>query len=370
MKKWDVVIVGAGITGITLAERLATVANKKVLLIDKRDHIGGNCYDFVNRNGILVSKYGPHIFHTSSERVWRYLKKFSEWHKYEHRVLSYVMAKLVPVPVNIETINVLFGEDLRTKKQMQAWLDDRKVPCDFPVNSEEVAKSRVGEVLYELMFKNYTKKVWGKYPKLLEPEVLARIPVNFGYDSRYFADKYQFQPEKGFTKMFEQMLDHPNIEVRLETDFFKSIEDVGGYDHLFFSGPIDKYFRFFKKSDIRLEYRCLRFKFKTFKKEYYLPAAVVNYPNEFKFARITEYKHITGQKSRVTTISREYSGWKGVKSYPVLTKTNLNKYKELEKMINKTKKISFVGRLGSYRYINMDRAVLDALELFDKLYKK
>ena len=365
MKKWDVVIVGAGITGITLAERLANVYGKKVLIIEKRDHIGGNCFDYTNRRGILVSKYGPHLFHTNSEKVWEYVQQFGKWRKYEHRVMSYTDQGMVPIPVNRETINKLFGESLKNDSEMKIWLEARVVKNLSPQNSEEVAVSRVGESLYKILFKNYTKKVWDKMPRSLDPSVLSRIPINWGNESRYFIDKYQYQPEKGFTKMFEKMLDHPNIEVRIDTDFFEIINEIGEYEKLFYSGPIDKYFRHFKMSKIQLEYRCLNFKFKTLNQEFFQPVAVVNYPNKYKFTRITEYKHITGQELPVTTISKEYPGWTGVKCYPVLTKLNIDKYSQLQIMVNKLKKIFFVGRLGSYKYLNMDQAILSALELFE-----
>lgn len=372
METYDVIVVGAGISGATLAERYATQENKKVLIIEKRDHIGGNCYDYYNEDGILVSKYGAHLFHTNYEDVWEYVQKFTEWYPYTHKVLSAVDGKLVPVPVNITTVNELFGLDIQTEEEMQRWLDENTEKIDEPKNSEESALRRVGKVLYEKMFKNYTKKQWDMWPTELEASVMDRIPVRTNFDDRYFTDKYQVLPKEGYTKIFERMLDHPNITVRLNTDYDQVKHELMGYEKLFFTGPIDQFFEYKFGEDKKLQYRSLRFEFETIDQEQFQSNSVVNYPSlEVPYTRIVEYKHFTGQRHPKTTISKEYSSWEGEPYYPVPTERNRQVYALYQQEAEKLEKdgIYFVGRLANYKYFNMDQAFKNALDLYDSLEK-
>lgn len=365
--KYDIIIVGAGISGATLAERYATQQNKKVLVLEKRDHIGGNCYDYTDDAGVLVSKYGAHIFHTSFEDVWEYVNLFSKWTPYEHRVLSYVDGKLVPVPVNITTVNMLFGLNIKNEEEMIEWLKKNTPIIPEPKNSEEMAISRVGPVLYERMFKHYTEKQWDTSPVNLAPTVTGRIPVRTNFDDRYFSDPHQALPSEGYTKLFEKMLDHPNITVRLNTDYFAMKDQLKDFEKLFFTGPIDQFFAY--KYGNKLQYRSLRFEFETHDKEYYQSNAVINYPNDHKYTRILEFKRLTGQKNPKTTICKEYPTWEGEPYYPVHSQENRDLYEEYRKEAEKSEKdgIYFVGRLANYKYFNMDQAFKNALDLYSRL---
>jgi UDP-galactopyranose mutase len=307
MKFADIIIIGAGISGATLAERYASLG-KKVLVLEKRDHIGGNCYDYYNEDGILVSKYGAHLFHTNFEDVWKYVNRFSKWYKYEHKVLSKVDGKLVPIPVNITTVNTLFGLNIKTEAEMKKWLDANQVRNEDPQNAEEAALARVGTVLYEKMFKEYTKKQWDKYPHQLDASVTNRIPVRTNFDDRYFSDKYQYLPQGGYTQLFEEMFNHPNITVLLNTDFFDIRAELNNFEKMFYTGPIDRFFDFKHSVEKKLEYRSINFVFETHDTPQYQENSVINYPgNEEKFTRIVEYKHMTKQKHQKTTISKEYT---------------------------------------------------------------
>lgn len=368
MMKYDVLIVGSGISGAALAERYANVLNKKVLVIEKRSHIGGNCYDYYNEDGIMISKYGAHLFHTNYENVWSYINQFCNWYKYEHRVLSFVDGIYVPVPVNITTVNLLFNSNIKTEKEMEKWLDSNILKIKNPKNSEESALSRVGKELYKKLFKNYTKKQWDMWPKELEAEVMDRIPVRTNFDDRYFNDKYQVLPEHGYTKMFEKMLDNKNIDIKLNTDYFNAGYNTKDFGKTFFTGPIDRYFNYkFGK----LQYRSLEFVFETYNKEFYQTNSVINYPNEESYTRIVEYKYFTKQKHKKTTISKEYGTWEGEPYYPVPSQRNrdlFEKYKKEAEGIEKNG-VYFVGRLANYKYFNMDQAFKNALDLFDIIEK-
>lgn len=369
MNNYDVVIVGAGISGATLAERYGSLG-KKVLIIEKRGHIGGNCYDYYNDNGILVSKYGAHLFHTNYEDVWEYVNRFSEWYKYEHKVLASVEGQLVPVPVNITTVNKLFNLQLKNSEEMREWLASVQVKNEHPKNGEEAALARVGKELYEKIFKNYTKKQWDKEPSELDASVLERIPVRDNFDDRYFSDKYQALPKEGYTKIFEKMLNNPNITIKLNTDFFNIREDLNKDAKLFYTGPIDQYFDFKFSIKEKLEYRSLRFEFETYDKEFFQENSVINYPNEHEFTRIVEYKHFTGQKHPKTTISKEYPCWEGEPYYPVPNPRNQEIFEKYKQEAGKLTNIYFVGRLANYKYFNMDQAFKNALDLFNKLEAK
>lgn len=364
MGKYDFLVVGAGFAGCTIAERLATELNKKVLLVEKRDHVGGNAFDFYNEYGILAHKYGPHIFHTNIKRVWDYLSRFTEWHHYEHRVLAHVDGKKVPFPVNLDTVNVLFGLDLTTEG-LEAYLESARKKADIKSikNGRDMAISRVGEELYEKFFKNYTKKQWDLWPEELAPEVTARIPVRLNQDPRYFTDKYQGLPLNGYTPMFERMLDRAGIDVVLNTDYKKLLDETK-FNQLIYTGPIDYFFDY---SHGHLPYRSLRFELETLQKEWYQKAGTVNYPNDYEFTRITEFKHMTGQSHPYTTIMREYPVSDGDPYYPIPREENQRLFSEYEKEIRKLKSARFVGRLAEYRYYNMDAVVDRALTVFEEV---
>jgi UDP-galactopyranose mutase len=363
MKHKDIIIVGAGISGAVLAERYASIG-KSVLIIEKRNHIAGNCYDYKDENGILVSKYGAHLFHTNFEDVWNYVNRFSEWYEWEHKVLARVDDKTVPIPVNITTVNTLFGTNIQTEQEMKEWLDSNRIPIEDPENGEEAVLSKVGQVLYEKMFKHYTKKQWDKYPNELDASVLNRIPVRFNYDDRYFSDKYQALPKNGYTALFANILKHQNIEILLETDYFDIKDQLSGYEKLFYTGPIDRFFTFKEK----LEYRSINFHYETVDQEYFQENSVINYPGmEVGFTRIVEYKHFGNQKSAKTTIAKEYTVDHGEPYYPVPNPRNQEIYQQYKNEAEKLTDVHFVGRLANYKYFNMDQAFKNALDLFAEL---
>src|SRR4051812_47772693 len=294
---FDYLIVGAGFAGSVLAERLARGSNKKVLLCDKRAHIGGNAYDEYNEHGILIHKYGPHIFHTNSRDVFEYLSRFTEWRQYEHRVLASVDGQLIPIPINLETINRLYNLNLGAG-QMEAFLESIAEPCDRIRTSEDAVVSKVGRELYEKLFRNYTRKQWDLDPSELDAAVTARLPVRFNRDCRYFSDTYQAMPLYGFTRMFENMLDNPNITICLNTDY-RDIATEVSFREMIFTGPVDEFF------DYRfgnLPYRSLHFKHETHNKEQFQMNSVINYPNEHLYTRITEFKYLTGQEHPKTSV--------------------------------------------------------------------
>ena len=367
MKNADIVIIGAGISGSVLAERYANLG-KKVLIIEKRDHIAGNCYDYIDENGILVSKYGAHLFHTNEEDVWQYVNQFANWYPWEHKVIAQVDGQLVPIPVNITTVNKLFGTNITTEAEMKEWLDENRLPIDAPKDGREAALNKVGQVLYEKMFRHYTKKQWDKYPEELDASVLDRIPVRTNYDDRYFSDKHQALPVGGYTKLFEGILNHPNIEVLLNTDYFDIKDEVTGYDKLFYTGPVDRYFEFKHSLTEKLEYRSINFVSETVDADFYQENSVVNYPGEeVGFTRIIEYKHFGDQKSDKTTIVKEYTTDEGDPYYPVPNPKNQQIYEKYKAEADALIDVYFVGRLANYKYFNMDQAFKNALELFYSL---
>jgi len=367
--RYDYLIVGAGFAGSVLAERLASQHGASVLLMDRRPHVGGNAYDEPNEAGILYHKYGPHIFHTNSNQVVDYLSQFTEWRPYEHRVLAYVREQLVPIPINRTTLNALFDVDLKTDEDAAAYLASRAEPVDEITTSEDVVINAVGRELYELFFRGYTRKQWGLDPSELDKQVTSRIPTRTNTDDRYFGDTFQGMPLEGFTKMFERMLDHPLIEKKLGADF-RDIKDQAFElaDHIIYTGPIDEYFDFrFGK----LPYRSLKFDHQTLEQEQFQPVAVVNYPSEdVPFTRISEYKHLTGQQSPVTTVTYEYPAAEGDPYYPIPRPENQELFKKYEALADETDNVTFVGRLATYRYYNMDQIVGQALATFRRMDDK
>lgn len=359
---FDFLVVGAGFAGSIVAERLAAGAGKSVLLCDRRPHVGGNAYDHFDSAGILVHKYGPHIFHTNSADIFSYLSRFTAWRDYEHRVLASVAGQLLPVPINLDTINRLYGLSL-DEKGMENFLAERVVPCPSPRTSKEVVLSRVGRDLYEKFFRNYTRKQWGLDPSQLDAQVAARIPVRTNRDDRYFTDRFQAMPKHGFTRLFENMLDHPRIELALGVDYRELREEVS-CEHIVFTGPIDEFFNFrFGK----LPYRSLRFEHQTLACEQHQPVAVVNYPNTYDYTRVTEFKHLTGQQHSHTSIVFEYPQGSGDPYYPIPQPANAALYARYRALAQDRADVSFVGRLATYRYYNMDQVVGQALTLARKL---
>jgi len=367
MKQYDILIIGAGISGAVLAERYASIG-KKVLIIEKRNHIAGNCFDYIDENGILVSKYGAHLFHTNDEEVWEYVNYFSDWYDWEHKVIARVDGKTVPIPVNITTVNTLFDEQIATESEMTTWLESNRINFEKPANGEEAVLNRVGLELYEKMFKHYTKKQWDKFPAELDASVLERIPVRQNYDDRYFSDKHQALPKGGYTQLFEKILSNPNIEVLLNTDFFDVKEELTGYEKLFYTGPVDRYFEFKHSLIEKLEYRSINFVSETHEAEFYQENSVVNYPGtEVDFTRIIEYKHFGNQKSDKTTVVKEFTIDEGEPYYPVPNPRNQEIYAMYKAEADKLTDVYFVGRLANYKYFNMDQAFKNALELFASL---
>jgi UDP-galactopyranose mutase len=360
----DCLIVGAGFAGATIAERIASQLNKKVLIVEKRNHIGGNAYDYFNDDGILIQKYGPHIFHTKLRKVWKYLSQFTEWNKYVHRVIACVNGKEVYLPINLDTMERLY-ERRFTPKLLEKYFQEKRIKIDRINNSRDVVVSRVGEELYELFFKNYTKKQWGVYPEELDAQVTKRLPVRFNRDTRYFADTYQGIPKYGYTKMFSKMLHNKNIHILLKTDY-KEIINLVKFDKLIFTGPIDY---FFDCKYGKLPYRSLDFKFKTLNKEKYQNAAVVNYPNDHKYTRITEFKHFYFQKHEKTIICYEYPKEGGAPYYPIPKLECQEIYKKYKRETLKLRNVFFIGRLAKYEYLNMDQVVDEALDLLENISK-
>ncbi|WP_242062971.1 UDP-galactopyranose mutase [Nostoc sp. FACHB-145] len=359
---FDYLIVGAGFSGSVIAERLARESGKKVLVVDKRNHIGGNAYDHYDENGVLVHKYGPHIFHTNSREVFEYLSRFTKWRAYEHRVLASVDGQLVPIPINLDTINKLYGMNLNSF-EAEEFFKSLAEPKEYIQTSEDVVISKVGRVLYEKFFKNYTRKQWGLDPSELDKSVIARIPTRTNRDDRYFTDTYQAMPLHGFTKMFENMLNHPNIKVMLNTDY-REIEKAIPCREMVYSGPVDEFFEYRYG---KLPYRSLDFKHETHNTEVFQSAPVINYPNEHLYTRVTEFKYLTGQEHSKTSIVYEFPKAEGDPYYPVPRPENQEVYKKYKALADATPGIHFVGRLATYKYYNMDQCVAQALATYKQI---
>jgi UDP-galactopyranose mutase len=359
---YDWLIVGAGFAGSVMAERIASERNERVLVIDRRGHIGGNAYDHRDKAGILIHQYGPHIFHTNSEQIFSYLSRFTRWRPYEHRVLAQVDGILVPIPINLDTVNRLYGLDL-TPEDLECWFARRAESVSEIKTSEDVVISRVGRELYEKFFRGYTRKQWGIDPSELDKSVTSRVPVRTNRDDRYFTDDFQYMPIEGYTRMFERMLDHPKITTMLSTDY-ADIRDSGLCSRTIFTGPIDEYFEYRYG---KLPYRSLHFKHATLDQEWRQPVAVVNYPQTEEYTRVTEYKHLTGQSHPMTSVTFEYPSDRGDPYYPIPRAENQALFKKYERRANATSDVWFVGRLATYRYYNMDQVVGQALSTFRRL---
>jgi len=359
---FDYLVVGAGFAGSVLAERLAGQLDKSVLLLDKRRHIGGNAHDTYNEDGILIHTYGPHIFHTNSLTVLEYLSQFTAWRPYQHHVLASVEGQLVPFPINLDTINKLYGLSLNTF-QLQDFFASVAEPRDEIHTSEDVVVSKVGRELYERFFRTYTRKQWGLDPSELDASVTARVPTRINRDDRYFTDTYQMMPLHGFTRLFENMLHHPKITLMLNADY-QEIKHYIPHREVIYTGPIDEFFHYRYG---KLPYRSLAFECKTLNTSTYQPAAVINYPNEYAYTRVTEFKYLTGQEHAKTSIVYEYPCSTGDPYYPIPQAANIALYKRYKLLADATPNTHFVGRLACYQYYNMDQVVGQALAVFNRI---
>jgi UDP-galactopyranose mutase len=366
LKPYDYLVVGAGFAGSVLAERLAS-DGRRVLVCDRRSHVAGNAYDHCDEAGILVHKYGPHIFHTNSEDVFAYLSRFTAWRPYEHRVLAQLGNLRLPVPINRTTLNALYSLDLSNDVEAERFLSTRAEPCDKITTSKDVVVSQIGLELYRLFFEGYTRKQWGLDPSELDRSVTARIPTRTNADDRYFLDRFQAMPLDGYTRMFERMLDHENITIMVDTDF-KELHQQGMANHVIFTGPIDEYFDFRLG---QLPYRSLKFHHETHDMRRMLPAGVINFPSEdVPYTRVTEYKHLTGQVHPKTSISYEYACADGDPFYPIPRPENQALYTQYKALARGRSDVTFVGRLGTYKYYNMDQVVGQALATHRRLQER
>ena len=359
---FDYLIIGAGYAGSVLAERLANGSGKRVLICERRNHIGGNAYDFFNDEGVLIHKYGPHIFHTNSKEVFDYLSRFTDWRSYEHRVLASVDGKLLPIPINLDTINELYGLNL-TAFEVEDFFKKIAEPCENIRTSEDVVVSKVGRELYEKFFKNYTRKQWDLDPSQLDASVTARVPTRTNRDDRYFTDSFQMMPKHGYTKMFEKMLDNPNIKIMLNCDYREIINQIQ-YKQMIYTGAVDAFFDYRYG---KLPYRSLQFKHETHDCEQFQNAPVVNYPNEQAYTRITEFKYLTGQQHHKTSIVYEYPQAEGDPYYPIPRSENAEIYRKYKTLADAEENVHFVGRLATYKYYNMDQIVAQALTAYGKI---
>ena len=359
---FDYLVVGAGFAGATIAERLAADAGKKVLICDRRPHIAGNAYDHYDEAGVLVHKYGPHIFHTNSREVYDYLSRFTEWRPYQHRVVASVDGQLLPVPINLNTVNRMYGTSF-TSFQLEEFFKSVAEPCSQIRTSEDVIVSKVGRELYEKFFRNYTRKQWGMDPSELDATVTARVPVRTNADDRYFTDTYQVMPLHGYTRMFERILSHPNIKILLNADY-REVREMIPHGEVIFTGPVDEFFDY---RFGRLPYRSLQFKFETHDTPVAQAAPVINYPNENAYTRVTEFKQLTGQEHAKSTVVYEFPQDEGDPYYPVPRPENAQLYRKYEALAAQTTGVHFLGRLGTYKYYNMDQCVAQALSYYRKV---
>jgi len=367
-ERYDTLVVGAGYAGSIMAERLASQAGQRVLVIDRRGHIAGNAFDYRDEHGVLCHRYGPHIFHTNSEKVVDYLSQFTDWRPYEHRVVARVDGKLVPMPINRTTVNELYGLELETDDDMERFLQGRAEPVEYVRNSEDVVVAKVGRELYEKFFRGYTRKQWQRDPSELHSSVCARIPIRTNVDDRYFTDSFQKIPVDGYTAMFRRILDHPLIDVSVDTDYW-DVKDEVEHEHLVYTGPVDKFFghRFGP-----LPYRSLEWELRnepTPDGGYLQPAGSINEPSEeVPHTRVTEFRHITGQAPHdSTTLAVEFPRSEGDPYYPIPNDETRALYKRYEALAAEVPDVTFVGRLARYQYLNMDQVVGQALSTSEKL---
>jgi len=359
---FDYLIVGAGFAGSVLAERLASVHDRRVLIVDRRPHIGGNAFDFYDDAGILVHRYGPHIFHCNAPEIFQYLSRFTEWRPYQHRVRAQVDGQLTPLPINLDTINQLYGLNL-SSFELKQWFESVAEPISPIVTAEDAVVSKVGRDLFNKFFRGYTRKQWGLEPGELDAQVTARIPTRINRDDRYFSDVYQAMPLLGYTRMFQRMLDHPNIKVLTNADY-REVRDLIPHREVIYTGPIDEYF------DHRLgplPYRSLAFRFETHPVAKFQEVGTINFPNDFEYTRVTEFKHLTGQTHAHTSVVYEYPRAEGDPYYPIPRAENASLYKQYEALARVAPGVHFAGRLGTYKYYNMDQVVAQALTLARRL---
>ncbi len=369
---YDYLIVGAGMAGSVLAERITKILKKRVLVIDKRDHIAGNCFDYIDENGVLIHKYGPHAFHTNSEKVWNYLVQFTELNGYEHRVLASIDGKNVPVPFNLTSLKMLFPADYAEKMEkllLDKYGYGKKIPIFDLRSTGDEALTELADYIYEKVFLGYTTKQWGLQPEELDKSVTSRVPVFISTDDRYFQDKFQGIPVNGYTAMFKKILDNELIDVKLNTEF-KDLSDDIRYEKLIFTGALDEFYgyRFGE-----LDYRSLRFESINYKKEHFQEIAQLNFPNDYEYTRITEFKYMTRQNSASTTVAYEYpekfENSKNERYYPIPRDESQIVYRKYADLARQEKNIFFIGRLPEYKYYNMDAIVIAALDLFEKKIK-
>jgi len=381
MMTYDYIIIGAGFAGAVLAERIATQLDKKVLILDKRSHIGGNCHDMMDPStGVMIHTYGPHLFHTDNIEVYQYLSQFTSWLPYIHKVVASVDGKVIPIPFNFNTLYAVYDEDyadLLKHKLIAKYGENKKVPILELKKDKDKDLQALAQYIYEKIFVNYTAKQWGKKPEEIDEAVTARVPVLTSFDDRYFTDAYQAVPTEGYTKLFEKMLEHPNITIELNSDALKRIKILDNtlyFDNVpckakvIYTGMIDE---LFNDKYGELSYRSIDLKFENIEQEYYQNHAVVNYPNEFDYTRITEFKHIHPVSTKKTTILKEYPQpyQRNINTpyYPMFTEQDQDRYRLYANEAEKVENLLVLGRLAEYKYYDMDDIVARALEVFEDI---
>lgn len=371
--KFDYLIIGSGFSGSVLAERIANELGKTCLVVDKRNHIGGNCYDYYDNNDILIHKYGPHIFHTQMQKVWDYLSRFTEWRPYEHKVLAEIEGKNVPVPFNFNSLHALFPKDYAEKMEKlltETYGAGLKIPILKMQETKNADLKFLADYIYQNIFLGYNLKQWELKPEELDPTVSSRVPVHLSRDDRYFQDQFQAMPLNGYTKIFEKMLSNKKIKILLNTDY-KEVVDYIKFDKLIFTGPLDQFFNY---EFGRLPYRSLTFDLQTYNQEVFQEVAQLNYPNQHDYTRATEFKHLTGQEHKKTTVAYEYSYayQEGINEpyYPIPKSENAELYEKYKKEADKLQNVIFLGRLADYKYYNMDQTIGVALQTFEKKIAK
>ena len=365
----DVIIVGGGPVGCVLANKISNELNMNCLIIEKRNHIAGNCYDTHNSKGLLYHKYGPHYLRFKNKKILNYLSKFTKWIPGNYIVKSVVNGKLYPIPINLDTLEIFFKRKFKSKKEVINFIDSKRIKIKNPKNFEEFVLSKLGKEIYENFYKNYTIKQWGIHPRKLSKDVAGRLPIRFDRNPYYVREKLRLMPKEGFTKMFSNMINNKKIKVKLKCNFFKLRKKIKFNHFMIYTGEPDRYFNF---KYGKLNWRSLIFKFKNFKKKKFQKYVQYNYPNDFKYTRVVEIKHVTKQKSNYTVISKEYPTNKGDPYYPLSNKKNLKLFNKYKKLIAKEKRkhIYFEGRLAKYRYFNTDEVIQNALDLFKILKSK